>query len=99
MSPSRVIPVNFMSKRTKHLKLVVEHGSIRAIYDDALTALMRGARKVQIARASHVEPNDSGFCLWSADMSPVGGPKLVGFRTRQEALDAERDYLDRNVIT
>jgi hypothetical protein len=87
-----------MSKQTKRLKLIVERGTIRAIYDDALTALMRGA-KVKIARASHVEPNDNGFCLWSADMSPVGGPKLLGFRTRQEALDAEREYLDRHVIT
>jgi hypothetical protein len=87
-----------MSKLNKNLKLIVENGTIRAIYDDVLTVLMRGA-KVSIARASHVEPNDSGFCLWSADMSPVGGPKLLGFRTRQEALDAERDYLDRYVIT
>lgn len=87
-----------MSKLNKNLKLIVEGGTIRAIYDDALTALMRGARKVTIARASHVEPNDSGFCLWSADMSPVGGPKLLGFRTRQEALDAEVEWLDRNVI-
>lgn len=87
-----------MSKLGKHLKLVVKDGgTIRAVYDDALTVLMRGA-KVKIARASHVEPNDSGFCLWSADMTPVGGPKLIGFRTRQEALDAERDYLDRYVI-
>jgi hypothetical protein len=88
-----------MSKLNKNLKLIVEGGTIRAIYDDALTVLMRGAKRVRIARASHVEPNDNGFCSWSADMSPVGGPKLLGFRTRQEALDAEREYLDRHVIT
>jgi hypothetical protein len=87
-----------MSRKSKQLKLVVKGGVIRAIYDDALTGLMRNG-KVKIERASHVEPNDSGFCLWSADMTPVGGPKLLGFRTRQEALDAEREYLDRNVIT
>jgi len=48
-----------------------------------------------IARASHVEPCESG---WSADMSPVGGPVLTGFTKRSQALAAEVAWLEENVL-
>jgi hypothetical protein len=88
---------------SKQLKLVVRHGTIRAIYDDELTALFDGA-DVKIERASHVEPYTVGPELdrlqgWSADLSPVGGPLLANFPTRQAALDAEAYWLNQNVIT
>ena len=86
-----------MSKPSKQLKLVVKNGQIKAIYDDALTALMPEA-EVTIKRASHVEPHEL-YGGWYADMRPVDGPVMVGFFTRQQALDAERDYLNRHVIT
>lgn len=35
---------------------------------------------------------------WAADMSPVNGPALGPFRLRAEALDAERGWLERNVV-
>jgi hypothetical protein len=74
--------------------LVINHGRIKAIYDDALTALFPFA-DVDITRASHVEPDGR---QWVADLRPVHGPILRGFRTRQDALDAEVRYLKDYVV-
>jgi len=55
---------------------------------------MRAGReigKLQITRASHVEPDRDGF--WWADMGPVEGPALGPFNNRTEALGAERGWL------
>ena len=49
--------------------------------------------KPQIRRVSHVEPDESG--LWFADLSPVDGPKLGPFDKRNEAVDAEIEYLNQ----
>lgn len=86
-----------MSKPSKRLKLVVKHGEITAIYDDALVALMQDA-KVRTKRASHVEPHEDG-CGWFADLTPVGGPIMRRFSTRKAALDAEVAYLNDHVLT
>jgi hypothetical protein len=64
-------------------------GIARCIYDEALD--LREIGKLQITRASHVEP-DAGGCWW-ADMGPVGGPVLGPFSSRAGALDAERGWL------
>jgi hypothetical protein len=90
-----------MRKPAKQLKLVIERGQIRSIHDDALTTLFDGA-EVVIRRASHVEPHQTqwgdGVSYWQADLSPVGGPILTGFKTRGEALDAELQYLQEHVV-
>ncbi len=91
-----------MRKPVKQLKLVIKDGKIRSIYDDALAAMFPHA-EVSIVRASHVEPYTVGPKLdrltgWSADLSPVGGPLLANFKTRQEALDAEVRYINQHVI-
>ena len=87
-----------MSKPAKQLKLVVKDGgTINAIYDDALVPLFDQASKVDLRRASHVEP-DAALPGWFADLTPVGGPVLRYFKTRKEALEAEVDYLNRHVI-
>jgi hypothetical protein len=72
------------------LELVVGvDGGVKCIYDEALD--LRTLGKLQITRASHVEPDlDSN---WWADMGPVGGPVLGPFGTRGEALTAERGWL------
>ena len=64
-------------------------GMARCIYDEALD--LREIGKLQITRASHVEPDRDGF--WWADMGPVDGPVLGPFMTRGEALGAERAWL------
>ena len=75
---------------TTEMELVVDAGGdVRCIYDEALDLYEIG--KLQITRASHVEPDRDGF--WWADMGPVAGPVLGPFRNRTEALGAERGWL------
>ena len=75
---------------TSEFELVVGcDGVARCIYDEALD--LREIGKLQITRASHVEPDRDGF--WWADMGPVDGPVLGPFRSRTEALGAERGWL------
>jgi hypothetical protein len=64
-------------------------GNVRCIYDEELD--LRKLGKLQITRASHVEPDAEGY--WWADMGPVGGPVLGPFGSRSEALAAERQWL------
>ena len=75
---------------SSEMELVVGvDGMARCIYDEALD--LREIGKLQITRASHVEPDSDGF--WWADMGPVDGPVLGPFKNRTEALQAERGWL------
>ena len=75
---------------TSEMELVVGcDGGVRCIYDEALD--LREIGKLQITRASHVEPDAEGY--WWADMGPLGGPVLGPFRNRTAALVAERVWL------
>ena len=75
---------------TSEMELVVGvDGMARCIYDEALE--LRELGKLQITRASHVEPDAEGY--WWADTGPVDGPILGPFRSRTEALGAERRWL------
>ena len=65
-------------------------GDIRCIYGEELD--LRELGKLQITRASHVEPDRDGF--WWADMGPIGGPVLGPYYSRSEALGAERGWLE-----
>ena len=67
-------------------------GMARCIYDEAVE--LREIGKLQITRASHVEPDAEGF--WWADMGPVDGPVLGPYGSRSEALGAERGWLLTN---
>lgn len=70
----------------------IENGHLQFVYDDALVDLLDEGAAV-VTRASHVEPVPGG---WVADMGPVDGPVLAAacpFRTRAEALAAERAWL------
>ena len=69
-------------------------GLIRAIYGEDLPFQSLGT--VRIQRASHVEPDGTGN--WWADLGPSGGPVLGPFPLRSAALDAEHDWLTRNVL-
>jgi hypothetical protein len=75
---------------TTEMELVVSvDGVARCIYDEALD--LREIGRLSITRASHVEPDRDGF--WWADMGPSVGPMLGPFRSRTEALVAEREWL------
>ena len=75
---------------TAEMELVVGcDGGVKCIYDEALD--LRELGKLQITRASHVEPDAEGY--WWADMAPSGGPMLGPYSSRTEALQAEREWL------
>ena len=81
-----------MSEPTEMELIVNADGGVKCIYDEALD--LRELGKIQITRASHVEPDSEGN--WWADMGPSGGPVLGPFGTRGGALAAERGWLLRS---
>jgi hypothetical protein len=70
-------------------------GTARCLYDETISLPELG--QATIARASHVEPDDDG--QWTADLSPVAGPKLGPFPSRSTALAAEAEWLEANRIS
>ena len=84
-----------MTSMTTEMELVVDAGGdVRGIYGEELD--LREFGKLQITRASHVEPNKDGF--WWADMGPVRGPVLGPFKNRTEALQAETAQLSEALL-
>jgi len=75
------------------MELVIQpDGAIRCIYGEQIDFSALGG--VQIARASHVEPDRDDTGAWLADLAPVGGPVLGPFAARSRALAAERAWLE-----
>lgn len=74
-------------------------GAARAIYDDRLAPVFAALGRPVVTRAGRVEPvTEDGFAIgWQADLSPVGGPVLGPFASRRDALEAEREWLTREV--
>lgn len=72
-------------------------GRVKFIYDDTLAKIAEEVGTLTVKRASHVEPVMTGKGVqWEADMSPVGGPKLGLYSTRELALQAETVWLETN---
>ena len=69
-------------------------GTIEFLYEDGLRPLLELGRAT-ITRASHVEPTPDG--RWTADLSPRGGPVLGPFTLHQQALEAEREWLEADL--
>lgn len=68
-----------------------DDGTVVGIYSDDLRDLLDQGQAT-ISRASMVEPDEHG--LWWADMSLSGSPEKLGpFRFREQALEAERNFL------
>ena len=70
-------------------------GALRFLYGECLDLRAIGPPNIQ--RASHVEPDAEGN--WYADLSPVHGPRLGPFPRRTQAIHAEIDWLERNVLS
>ena len=73
-------------------------GTLKFIHSDSMQSLVDLDPRPfshKVRRASHVEPSDGG---WTADLSPVGGPVLGPYRERKDALAAEVDWIERNVL-
>ena len=68
-------------------------GECRCVYGEQIDLTSVGA--LTIRRASHVEPDAAG--RWSADLSPVGGPRLGPFNRRSEALESEERWVDEHL--
>lgn len=68
-------------------------GLLKFVYDDELAELLQLGVS-QIHRASHVEPTPLG---WTADLAPRGGDVLGPFPLRAQALQAEIDWLQRDL--
>ena len=65
-------------------------GTISTLYSELLDLSALGA--MNIARASQVEPDETG--RWFADV--IDGPRLGPFERRSDALAAEVEWLTRN---
>lgn len=80
----------------KPIKASIVEGEMTFIYDDRCKELLEESGSSSTLRASHVEPGAGGD--WICDLRPSGGHIVTGFRLRQEALDFERDWLEKNVL-
>jgi hypothetical protein len=71
------------------------NGMMTYIYNDDMLDLMEEGTSTT-RRVSHVEPDTSrsNGIRWTADMSPVGGPMLGPYRSREDALEAEVRWLE-----
>lgn len=82
----------------RRFRIRVEGGAIQFVYEDELADVLElGVHEIH--RVSFVEPwanAASPVAAWHADMSPVGGPKLGPFQYREQALEAEREWLAQN---
>jgi hypothetical protein len=65
-------------------------GTFIEVYSDDLPNL-KTEWDVKIKRAIYVDVCEGG---WVADMSILNGPQLGPYRSRQDALDAEVDWID-----
>lgn len=75
------------------MQLVFEPtGHCRCVYGEQINLSQLG--QLRIRRASHVEPDETG--RWVADLSPVNGPVLRPYSTRQQALEAELAWLEEH---
>jgi hypothetical protein len=85
-----------MTFLTAHCLVIKRDGTIKCVYNDRVQPTLEGlGGKMSIRRASHVEP--TADCKWEADLSPSQGPVLGPFERREDALEAERAWLGRNL--
>lgn len=71
-------------------------GNLVSIYSEEAAKILKNiGSKLNITRASFVEPDENGY--WWADLSPVGGPKLGPYppECREDALKDEVEWLKK----
>lgn len=84
-----------MSEQAAMELVIKPGGSATCLYGEEIDLHALG--RLTITRASHVEPDAEGH--WWTDMGPSSGPVLGPFRTRGEALAAEREWLGATILT
>lgn len=70
-------------------------GTAQCLYGENIALGSLG--RLDIKRASHVEPDPQQPGQWYADLSPVGGPMMTGFASRADALAAEDEWLNQKM--
>lgn len=70
-------------------------GSVQCLYGETIQLTSLG--RLDIKRASHVEPDQDNPGTWYIDLAPVGGPRVVGFASRAAALAAEENWLNQKM--
>jgi len=77
-------------------QVIIKNGEITFIYADEMKPFLE-LGEATVKRVSHVEPTTvDGEVKWAADMSPVNGPVLGPYGSRQKALDEEVQWLNNN---
>ena len=72
---------------------VDQKGTLTFVYDDSLSSLLDEGKEWTIKRVSEVEPVDKSWVAFMRD-----GKKLGPYRLREEALRAEREYLEEKMF-
>lgn len=90
-----------MKTRETH-KFLISKGRIISLYNDEISILLQKELKAKstIERVSHVKPipGENEEIIFEADLAPVGGPKLTGFKTRKKAIQAEIDWVNEHLL-
>jgi hypothetical protein len=73
------------------------NGTAQCLYGEQIPLSTLG--RLDIKRASHVEPDPKNPGQWYADLSPVDGPVMTGFQSRADALRAEEAWLNAKMRT
>lgn len=81
---------------SEHRILIGPAGEIQFVWADELAPIL-SVGLGRIRRASHVEP--TADARWQADLSPVGGPILGPFELRGDALRAELQWLEKEMLS
>jgi hypothetical protein len=66
------------------------------VHDDEMAAMLNGHGESLTVRATHCEPQANGN--WAIDLGPSGGPVVFGFESKRDALFAEVQWLEQNVL-
>lgn len=85
-----------IDQKQSDINIYVEaDGSIVFIYDDEIANVLNDNDKIQIKRASFVEPCNDKSGNWLVDLSPITGKQIVlgPFKERREALFEEVKWL------
>ena len=104
--PAQYRTTDFDSARPRHAEsmsqdhiqkavVVDRDGTLQTLYDELLDLTAFGLPHIE--RASHVEPTSEG--VWTADLSPVGGPTLGPYLRRSQALAAEVSWIDERILS
>jgi hypothetical protein len=83
-------------------QILIKKGTLKALYKDGHShqLLSKLGGKATIKRASHVEaPLQSLDNIeFEVDLTPSGGPILKGYKSYQEAVEAEVEWLNKNIL-